>query len=78
MLRKKDWDINSITHQIGAMGYHCSSPHNDGYTAFEIKKDLYVLKELVDSALAKAPNFAGEEEWLTEREKKRIISILKR
>lgn len=77
MLKKKDWDINSVTQQISKMGRECSSSYNDGYTAFEIKKDLYVIKELIDQQLKDAPTFSGEDEWLTEREKKRIIKALK-
>lgn len=76
-LRKKDWDINSLVSQISSISRQCSSPHNDGFTAFEIKKDLWELKFLVDEAISKAPKFSGEEEWLTEQEKKRIIKILK-
>lgn len=76
-LRKKDWDVASIASQIRAISKQCSSPYNDGFTAFELKKDLYQLKQLLDTALAESPTFAGEEAWLTEQEKKRIINILK-
>lgn len=76
-LKRKDWDVNAITHQIYKMGRECSSPYNDGYTAFDIKKDLYVLKELIDQQLKDSPKFSGEEEWLTDREKKRILKALK-
>lgn len=76
-LKKKDWDVGGITSQIHSIARECSSPYNDGFTAFELKKDLYQIKFLVETALSKSPHFEGEEQWLTEQEKKRIINILK-
>ncbi len=75
---KKSWDEADISRQIRAMARECASPYNTGFLTFEIKKDLYQLKEVIDRALQEAPSFGGmEEEWLTEQEKKRIIKILK-
>ncbi len=76
-LKKKSWDIGDISRQISSLSRECSSPYNDGFTAFECKKDLYQLKTLIDQAIKNSPKFAGEEEWLTEREKKFIINALK-
>lgn len=77
-LKKKEWDVSNITSQIHSIARHCSSHHNDGFTAFELKKDLYQIKEIIDQALKKSPDFGQlEKEWLTEQEKKRIIKILK-
>ena len=59
------------------MARESSSQHNDGFTAFEIKKDLYEIKFILDDVLKSSPTFAGEDEWLTEQEKKRIVKILK-
>ena len=75
---KKNWDAASIISQIRILARECSSPRNDGFTSFECKKDLYQLKEIVDAALTEAPDFGElEKQWLTEREQKRIIKILK-
>ena len=75
---KKSWNIPDIISQTHNLARECSSTYNDGFTAFECKKDLYQLKEIVDAALAGAPNFGGiETQWLTEQEQKRIIKILK-
>ena len=75
---KKSWDISDISQQIHSLARECSSTHNDGFTAFECKKDLYQLKEVLDVALAEAPDFGRiEEQWLSEQEQKRIIKILK-
>jgi hypothetical protein len=75
---KKSWDISDISQQIHSLARECSSTYNDGFTAFECKKDLYQLKEVLDVALAEAPDFGRiEEQWLSEQEQKRIIKILK-
>lgn len=78
MLKKKSWSVDDIIKQIHALSRECSSPYNDGFTAFECKKDLYQLKQILDDALLKSPDFgSSEEEWLREQEKKRIIKHLK-
>ena len=74
---KESWDVSDISQQIYRMFRECSSPYNDGYTSFEIKKDLYEIKFIIDEVLKSSPQFSGEEEWLTEQEKKRIIKHLK-
>jgi len=73
----KSWDVSEISQHIYRMSRECSSPYNDGYTAFEIKKELYEIKSVIDRALKNSPTFAGEKEWLTEQEQKRIIKHLK-
>lgn len=75
---KKHWDMNAIKHQIWAMRYECTSSFNDGFTAWEVKKELYQLKWLIDDALNKSGSFSPEEEWLKEQEQNKIVEILKR
>lgn len=74
---KKSWDIVSVSSQIYTMARECASPYNDGFTGFEIKKELWELKHVIDRAIQNTPKFSGEEEWLHEQEKKRIIKHLK-
>ena len=75
---KKSWDVADISHQIHSLARECASAYNDGFTAFECKKDLYQLKNIIDRSLSEAPNFGEiEQQWLTEQEQKRIIKILK-
>ena len=75
---KKNWDTMDIANQLSALSRECSSPLNDGFTAFECKKDLYQLKFIIDHALSRSPDFGDlEQQWLQEQEKKRIIKILK-
>lgn len=64
---RKDWDMNAIRHSLWVMAHECSSPRNDGFTAFEIKKELLELKFLLDDLLDNAPTFAGEEEIYKQR-----------
>jgi hypothetical protein len=75
---KKSWDVADITRQLHSLERECTSSYNDGFTAFELKKELYLIKEIVDRAMEQSPNFGDmEDQWLQEQEKKRIIKILK-
>ena len=75
---KKSWDVGSITSQIHSLSRECSSPYNDGFTAWGCKQDLLTIQQLVNDAIKNSPNFGTmEEEWLKEQEQKRIIKILK-
>jgi hypothetical protein len=77
-LKKKNWDVANIASQLRELSNQCSSPYNDGFTAFELKKDLYQIKDLIEQAINRSPNFGElEQQWLTEQEQKRIIKILK-
>jgi hypothetical protein len=66
---RKPMDYHSVQHQIYMAGVELYSPRNDGYVQFEIKKDLYKLKWLLDAMMKDSPEFAGEEEFVTEHEK---------
>jgi hypothetical protein len=75
---RKNWDVVDISQQIHTMARECASPHNTGFITFEIKQDLYQLKEIIDQALRNCPNFGQtEHNWLTSQEQKRILNILK-
>lgn len=76
-LKKKNWSVEEIVRQIHAIQYQIKNPSNDGYTAFELKKDLYQIKQILDDSIRSSPSFEGEEQWLQEQEKKRIIKILR-
>ena len=74
----KNWDVVDIISQISRLSINCSSSYTDGFTAWELKKDLYQIKGLIDQALKTSPDFGDlEKQWLTEQEQKRIINILK-
>jgi len=74
---KKSWDVADISHHIYKMARECASPYNDGFTSFEIKKDLWDLKFIIDQSIKNTPTFSSEEQWLQDQEKKRIIKHLK-
>jgi hypothetical protein len=70
--------VGDITSQVHSLAREISSPYNDGYTQWHCKQDLYQIKQLVDQALARSPDFGDlEQEWLQTQEKKHIIKILK-
>lgn len=75
---RKDWDVANVSHQVHKMARECASPYNDGYTAFEIKKELYEIKFIIDKVIKDLPSFSGEDEWLDNQEKKRLITLLKK
>jgi hypothetical protein len=76
-LKKKDWSVDNIANQLRMLARECSDYGNDGISSFEIKKDLWQIKFLLDDLIKSTPYFSMEEQWLTEQEKKRIIKILK-
>ena len=73
---KKSWDVGNIAQQINSAAYECISPYNDGFTGFYTKQDLYRIKWILEDALKRCPEYAGEAEWLREQEKKKVINIL--
>ena len=74
---KKPMDYNSVNHQIYIAGVELHSPYNDGFTTFEIKKDLYKLKWMLDAIMKDSPTFAGENEFVKEHEQKVMWRTLK-
>lgn len=75
---RKPLDLNQMTGQIATAYYEMKSPYNDGFTTFEIKKDLYRLKWQLDRVLESAPTFYGEDQWLEEQEKEHVWNELKK
>ena len=69
-------DYNSVSHQIYIAGVELTSPRNDGYVQWEIKKDLYKLKFLLDQILKDSPEFVGEAEFLEDQSKQQMWRAL--
>lgn len=69
----KDWDTNTITNWLWKMKIQISSPYNDGFTAAELKHELYEIKCLIEDLYQDLPTFVGEDQW----EKQRLIQKLK-
>jgi hypothetical protein len=74
----KNWDVVSIVQQINRATYECASPLNDGFTSWQIKQDLYQIKEILDAAIRRCPDFGTiESDWIREQDKKKVIKYLK-
>ena len=71
-------DYNSVSHQIYMSGVELNSPYNDGFTTFEIKKDLHKLKWMLDAIMKDSPTFSGEDEFIKEHEQKVMWRTLKK
>ena len=67
---RKPMDYNSVNHQIYMSGVELCSGYNDGFTQWEIKKELYQIKWMLDAIMKDAPTFSGEDEFLKEHEQK--------
>lgn len=59
---------------IMAMCRQISSPYNDGWTAAEVKHDLYQFRYWLDEVYAKLPTFKGEDRW----EGQRVMDVLRK
>lgn len=75
---RKPLDRDSIYHQIHMAGVEINSPYNDGYTAFEVKKDLYKIKWLIEEILNDSAYLSGEDEWVEEQSKQQMWRNLKK
>lgn len=75
---KKPADVPNIISQLRQIAAECNNAYNDGYTSLDLKKDLWLIKDVLDELLDGCPTFEGETEWLTNKEKERIVKYLKR
>tara|TARA_R110000868_G_scaffold38452_1_gene134542 strand:- start:1749 stop:2060 length:312 start_codon:yes stop_codon:yes gene_type:complete len=75
---RKPMDYSSVHHQIYMAGVEMHSSYNDGFTTWEIKKDLHRLKWLLDEIMADSPTFADEQEFLDEHSKVKMWRTLKK
>jgi hypothetical protein len=75
---RKPMDYQQVHHQIYLSGIELHSRYNDGFTQFEIKKDLHRIKWLLDEIMKDSPTFAGEDEFLKENEQRVMWRTLSR
>jgi len=73
----KRWDVRQICNEIGGCSAELNSPYNDGFVQWGAKKDLYEIKFFLDNILINSPKFAVEDQYLLDKEKEKLISILK-
>lgn len=72
--------IDSVYTQMQLLGAYSElkSPYNDGFVQWELKKELYELKFVLDTILEDSPKFSGEDEWLLEQDKKHMWERLRK
>lgn len=70
------WDKQQIESQLHRMANEVNSVYNDGFTAWEIKKDLLDIKFLLDDILKNSYTFIGEPAYIEELSKKQTWNIL--
>lgn len=70
------WSVSRIKGDLQSMTYECRHMRNDGFTQFEIKKDLIEIQFLLNDLLETCPTFYGEEEWLQECLNQRLLKKL--
>jgi hypothetical protein len=75
---KKPLDVNDVKLQLIQAHSEICSPYNDGFIQWELKKEIYGIKFLLEEMLKRQPAFNDEEKWLEEEHKKRVWSELKR
>jgi hypothetical protein len=72
-----NWNVNQVIGECQKMYRGATDPYVTGYVNWPCKQDLYRVKFAVDAMLAKTSTFSGEEEWLEELEKEKVVRILK-
>ena len=64
----KRWGAADIKQRLNSCYVQAGSRYNDGFTAWDCKKDLIDVKYALDRLLEKCPTFAGESEYIEELE----------
>ena len=76
---KKPIEIDGIITQLRKAYGEVNSPYNDGFTGWEIKRELYEIKFLLDEILKESPSFGEtEERYLNEVNKQKVWRELKK
>jgi len=56
------WNADKIISDLHACSAQASSVYNDGFSAWDCKKDLLRVKYALDEMVERCPNFSHEEE----------------
>lgn len=78
MGHKYQLNLLEVSRQINSAAAECSSSYTDGFLGWGYKQDLYRIKWILEDALKRCPSFSGEDEWVKEQEKQRLMDILKK
>lgn len=76
---RKPIEIDSITSQLRRAYGEINSPYNDGFTGWEIKRELYEIKWMLDRILKQSNSYGEiEERYLDQVAKNKVIEELKK
>lgn len=64
--------LTPIVNQIESMGHYIRDMRNDGFSQFEVKKNLYNILWETEKQLKMSSSFVGETDWLMQNEKNHI------
>lgn len=70
-------EFHEIVQQIRSYGADLRSPYIDGYTQWEQKQKLYLLKWMIDDMMRDSAIFTGEDKFLDQHSKQETVRILK-
>ena len=69
------WDAVGVARYINDLAKYAQSTYSDGFTACDSKRELFLLKCLIEDLLVACPTFPiDEQEW----EQERLMELLKR
>ena len=76
---KKPIDLNIVISQLRRAYGEINSPYNDGFTGWELKRELYEVKWILDRILKQSNTYGEiEQRYLDQIEKNKIIEELKK
>ena len=71
-----DWSLSDLKQGVNKISFAERDPRMDGFVTWGCKKDLYELLWHIEDALDKCSTYAGEEEFVRERDKQKIFEAL--
>jgi len=71
------WDADKIISDLSTAAAEACSSYNDGFSAWQCKKDMLKVKYALDEMLERTPNFSHlEEEFVQAQEKQKVWKTL--
>ena len=71
-----DWSLSDLKEGVNKIGFAESDPRMDGFVTWGCKQDLYQLLWHVEDTLDKCSKYAGEDEFVRDREKQKTFEAL--
>ena len=71
------WDKKEIKNQIDMIAHHENDPYMDGFVTWGCKRDLYEILWYVEDKLDKCSTYAGEEDFIKDRNIDKMWKVLK-